>query len=114
MSTHLPLSATGTRSIASCASNAVCAYLRLRYTPEADKANLTSSTRTHGTSSDTVTYRPGDREVRLTIMRILRDRLRPHTPTTWCGYDLDFTGATFDGTLYQAAWGGPGTGSHLP
>ncbi|MET7695697.1 hypothetical protein ABZT06_48910 [Streptomyces sp. NPDC005483] len=40
----------------------------------------------------------GEREVRLTIIRSIRDHLQdPTAPTTWCGCDLDFAGAVFDG-----------------
>lgn len=42
--------------------------------------------------------------VRLTIIRIIRDHLQdPAAPTTWCGRDLDFTGAIFDGGSFQGA-----------
>ena len=82
--------------------DALCGYLRLHYTPEADKKNLTSTTLEHddtkGTKhSDVITYRPGDREVRLTIVAILRNHLtNPRAADNWCSLDLDFTGATLE------------------
>jgi hypothetical protein len=46
-------------------------------------------------------YREGEREVRYTIIRLIRDHLQDTDPkaptTTWRGRDLDFTNATFDG-----------------
>ncbi|MEU5700464.1 pentapeptide repeat-containing protein [Streptomyces aurantiacus] len=60
----------------------LCAYLRMPYEPDAS-----------GTS-----HRVGEREVRQTIIRVIRDHLHQlDAPTTWCSYDFDFTGATFDG-----------------
>ncbi|SNX81283.1 Pentapeptide repeat-containing protein, partial [Streptomyces microflavus] len=60
----------------------LCAYLRMPY--ETDTA-------AEG-------YMKGEREVRLTIIRTIRDHLQdPAAATTWCGYNLDFTGAVFDG-----------------
>jgi hypothetical protein len=56
-----------------------CTYLRMPY--ETDTASEK--------------HREGEREVRHTI---IRDHLRePSTSTTWCGRDLDFANATFDG-----------------
>jgi hypothetical protein len=87
-------------------------YLRLPYNPKASQNHLVGTTvqRTtgvdgdHATMTETSAYRPADREVRLTIIRIIRDHLRdPHSPTTWCNCDLDFTGATFDGGDFSAA-----------
>ncbi|MFE2094835.1 pentapeptide repeat-containing protein [Streptomyces sp. NPDC059460] len=60
----------------------LCAYLRMPYEtdPTSDK------------------YKEGEREVRHTIIRVIRDHLRePQAPTSWCTCNLDFTGATFDG-----------------
>jgi uncharacterized protein YjbI with pentapeptide repeats len=60
----------------------LCAYLRMPY--ETDPASEK--------------HREGEREVRLTIIRLIRDHLRdPSVPNTWCGRDLDFRNATFDG-----------------
>ncbi|MFI5905812.1 pentapeptide repeat-containing protein [Streptomyces cyaneofuscatus] len=60
----------------------LCAYLRMPYETDINEPG----------------FRHGEREVRLTIIRIIRNHLQdPSEPTTWCGRDLDFTGATFDG-----------------
>ncbi|MFF0059898.1 pentapeptide repeat-containing protein, partial [Streptomyces microflavus] len=62
--------------------NVLCAYLRMPYE----------------TDTGAEGYMKGEREVRLTIIRTIRDHLQdPATATTWCGYDLDFTDAVFDG-----------------
>ncbi|MEU0311511.1 hypothetical protein [Streptomyces cyaneofuscatus] len=62
--------------------NVLCAYLRMPYE----------------TDTGSEGYMKGEREVRLTIIRTIRDHLQdPTAATTWCGYDLDFTGAVFDG-----------------
>ena len=66
----------------------LCAYLRMPYEPD--------------TASEK--HREGEREVRLTIIRIIRDHLQdPSAPTTWCGRDLDFTNAMFDGGDFTGA-----------
>lgn len=60
----------------------LCAYLRMPYQPDPEAAG----------------HKTGEREVRWTIIRVIRDHLRnPAAPTSWCTYSLDFTGATFDG-----------------
>jgi uncharacterized protein YjbI with pentapeptide repeats len=93
-------------------------YLRLPYNPDASHNHLIGSTvqRTKGvdgnqaTVTDTSAYRPADREVRLTIIRIIRDHLQdPAAATTWCVRDLDFTGATFDGGDFRDATFSGGT-----
>jgi Pentapeptide repeats (9 copies) len=62
----------------------LCAYLRMPY--ETDIASEK--------------HLEGEREVRQTIIRIIRD---PSCPTSWCGRDLDFTNATFDGGSFDGA-----------
>ncbi|WP_225829175.1 pentapeptide repeat-containing protein [Streptomyces naphthomycinicus] len=74
----------------------LCAYLRMPYYPL-------------GPDGGTPVGDPADgqanREVRLTVIRTIRDHLLRDTPpeTSWCGYDLDFTGATFDGGDFSFA-----------
>jgi hypothetical protein len=67
----------------------LCAYLRMPYEtgdPASEKP------------------REGEREVRLTIIRVIGDHLQdPDSPTAWCGRDLDFTNATFDGGDFSGA-----------
>ncbi|TCC55377.1 hypothetical protein E0H73_36265 [Kribbella pittospori] len=55
----------------------LCAYLRLPYDPP---------------NSD-----PGEREVRLTVIRLITAHLRPSATRPWRGHDLEFTGTVFDG-----------------
>ncbi|MFF3488912.1 pentapeptide repeat-containing protein [Streptomyces sp. NPDC002701] len=60
----------------------LCAYLRMPYQPDPAHAD----------------HRAGEREVRLTVLRVLRDHLRePDSPDSWCDHDFDLTGALFDG-----------------
>jgi hypothetical protein len=66
----------------------LCAYLRMPYEPDPASEK----------------HREGEREVRYTITRIIRDHLRDSSaPTTWCGRDFDFTNATFDGGDFEGA-----------
>ncbi|MFD7101919.1 pentapeptide repeat-containing protein [Streptomyces celluloflavus] len=66
----------------------LCAYLRMPY--ETDRMESG--------------FKAGEREVRLTIIRSINDHLQEATaPTTWCGLQLNFTGATFDGGDFQGA-----------
>ncbi|WP_327001887.1 pentapeptide repeat-containing protein [Dactylosporangium sp. NBC_01737] len=59
----------------------LCAYLRLPYAPDRDADG----------------WRTGEREVRLSIIRIIGDHLRPSARTNWRDHNFDFTGAVFDG-----------------
>lgn len=45
----------------------------------------------------------GKREVRRTVIRLIRDHLRPLTGVTWGGLRIDLTGATFDGGDFAGA-----------
>ncbi|WP_399554260.1 pentapeptide repeat-containing protein (plasmid) [Streptomyces anulatus] len=68
--------------------NVLCAYLRMPYE----------------TDTGAEGYVKGEREVRLTIIRTIRDHLQnPTAATTWCDYSLDFTGAVFDGGDFVGA-----------
>ncbi|MFE9701610.1 MULTISPECIES: pentapeptide repeat-containing protein [unclassified Streptomyces] len=68
--------------------NVLCAYLRMPYE----------------TDTDAEGYMKGEREVRFTIIGTIRDRLQdPDAAATWCGHDLDFTGAVFDGGDFAGA-----------
>ncbi|WP_431981378.1 pentapeptide repeat-containing protein [Streptomyces qinglanensis] len=68
----------------------LCAYLRLPYPPE-DTPEGTEPRSSH--------RHLGLHEVRRTVVRLIRDRLRlPRDhPHSWQGYDFDFTGAVLDG-----------------
>ncbi|MDX3490973.1 pentapeptide repeat-containing protein [Streptomyces sp. ID05-18] len=68
--------------------NVLCAYLRMPYE----------------TDTGSEGYMKGEREVRLTIIRTIRDHLQdPTSATSWCGRDLDFTGAVLDGGDFENA-----------
>jgi uncharacterized protein YjbI with pentapeptide repeats len=68
----------------------LCAYLRLPYTAEGEIPEDDAAAR-H-------TYL-ALREVRHTVIRLIRDHLRlpPEHPRSWQGHDFDFTDVTFDG-----------------
>lgn len=62
----------------------LCAYLRLPYDPK--------------------TAEPGEREVRLTVIRLISEHLQADAaPQSWRGRRLDFTGAVFDGGDFTGA-----------
>ncbi|MEK8141907.1 pentapeptide repeat-containing protein [Streptomyces sp. M10(2022)] len=60
----------------------LCAYLRMPYEPDPTAPE----------------HKVGEREVRLTIIRVIRDHLQqPKAPTAWCRHNFDFTSTVFDG-----------------
>ncbi|ONI77573.1 hypothetical protein BWI15_03440 [Kribbella sp. ALI-6-A] len=61
----------------------LCAYLRLPYDPASGDG--------------------GEREVRLTVVRLIGAHLQPSATRPWHGHDLDFTGAVFDGGDFSGA-----------
>jgi len=61
----------------------LCAYLRMPYDPE--KAA------------------EGEREVRQSVVRLIRNHLRGAATVSWQGRDLDFTGALFDDASFTGA-----------
>ncbi len=61
----------------------LCAYLRMPYDPE--KAA------------------EGEREVRQSVVRLIRNHLRGAATVSWQGRDLDFTGALFDDASFEGA-----------
>jgi uncharacterized protein YjbI with pentapeptide repeats len=74
----------------------LCAYLRMPYQTDRQEPD----------------WRQGEREVRLSIIRIIRDHLRMDLnddPRSWRGQDFDFTGATFDGGDFTGAYFTGGT-----
>lgn len=79
-----------TRGIRQTCIDVLCAYLRLPYTAEADLPSGDADAR-HAYLAL--------REVRHTVIRLIRDHLRhsPGHPHSWHGHDLDFTDVVFDG-----------------
>src|SRR5215831_17488696 len=81
--------------------------MRLPYSAEPTEGQLASVTSEHslpvsadgateGKEQRTYQHRPNDREVRWTIVRVIRDHLTKDAPVSWRGHDFDFTGAVFD------------------
>ncbi|MFJ5994132.1 pentapeptide repeat-containing protein [Streptomyces sp. NPDC092370] len=79
-----------TRALRQTCIDVLCAYLRLPYTAEADLVA--------GEVEARQTYL-ALREVRHTVIRLVRDHLRlpVQHQHSWQGHDLDFTDVTFDG-----------------
>jgi len=85
----------------------LCAYLRLPYSADPSDVQLSTVTTERsvfsqdevqtGRDQRTYQFQPNDREVRLTIIRLIRDHLREGAQVNWQGHDFDFTGAAFDG-----------------
>ncbi|MFC8095444.1 pentapeptide repeat-containing protein [Streptomyces sp. NPDC057301] len=64
----------------------LCAYLRMPYEPD------------HTAQG----HKAGEREVRQTIIRVIRDHLQdPEARTAWCRNNFNFTGAVFDGGSFS-------------
>ncbi|MGP5220539.1 pentapeptide repeat-containing protein [Arthrobacter rhombi] len=91
----------------------LCGYLRLPYTATNEVSTLREVVEKH-TSFDTKSgvgqeqcythqLRPAEREVRLTIIRTITERLQKDTPNTWSNLVLDFRGAVFDGGDFSKA-----------
>ncbi len=91
-----------TRDLRQTGIDVLCAYLRMPYIAEGDLP------------PDDVEARHSFlalREVRHTIIRIIRDHLRlpADHPHSWQGHDFDFTGVTFDGGDFSQATFSAGT-----
>ncbi|MEU9214826.1 pentapeptide repeat-containing protein [Streptomyces sp. NPDC048415] len=66
----------------------LCAYLRMPYEPD------------HTAQG----HKAGEREVRQTIIRVIRDHLQdPEARTAWCRNNFNFTGAVFDGGSFSTS-----------
>lgn len=79
----------------------LCGYIRLPYNVSTNVSGLVGRAYTNSDYEDdslveTYEYIPGEKEVRLTILRVIRDRLNLETKPNWNGFDFDFTGAVFD------------------
>src|SRR6266536_2374112 len=92
----------------------LCAYLRLPYSADPSDVQLSTVTTERsvfsqdevqtGRDQRTYQFQPNDREVRLTIIRLIRDHLREGAQVNWQGHDFDFTGAAFDGGDFSGAY----------
>ncbi|MFE2473125.1 pentapeptide repeat-containing protein [Streptomyces mirabilis] len=66
----------------------LCAYLRMPYEPDPTAPG----------------HKEGEREVRQTIIRVIRGHLQePDAATAWCRHDFNFTGAVFDGGNFSTS-----------
>ncbi|MEU0597491.1 pentapeptide repeat-containing protein [Streptomyces sp. NPDC006393] len=85
-----------TRALRQTCIDVLCAYLRLPYAAEADLPAGDTEAR-HAYLAL--------REVRHTVIRLVRDHLRLDSghPHSWQGHDFDFTGVTFDGGDFSGA-----------
>jgi uncharacterized protein YjbI with pentapeptide repeats len=79
-----------TRELRQTCIDVLCAYLRLPYIPEAQLPDSDTAARHEYLAL---------REVRHTIIRLIRDHLHLNLdhPHSWQSHDFDFTGAVFDG-----------------
>ncbi|MET7816244.1 pentapeptide repeat-containing protein [Streptomyces sp. NPDC005395] len=79
-----------TRDLRQTCIDVLCAYLRMPYTAEADLPPDDAAARHSYLAL---------REVRHTVIRIIRDHLREEPPgnRSWGGHNFDFTGVVFDG-----------------
>ncbi|MFG2895057.1 pentapeptide repeat-containing protein [Streptomyces sp. NPDC048248] len=85
-----------TRALRQTCIDVLCAYLRLPYTAQDDLPTDDAAAR-HAYLAL--------REVRHTVIRLLRDHLRLPAghPHSWQGHDLDFTNVVFDGGDFSRA-----------
>ena len=85
-----------TRDLRQTCIDVLCAYLRLPYTAETELPPDDAAAR-HAYLAL--------REVRHTVIRLIRDHLRlpSEHPHSWQGHDFDFTGVIFDGGDFDGA-----------
>lgn len=83
----------------------LCGHLRIPYDPQDAQSGLTersaTTTNEHIARTSKYLHMPGEREVRLTIIKVIREHLVREAPVSWHGYDFDFTGAVFDGGSFE-------------
>ncbi|MFG2904951.1 pentapeptide repeat-containing protein [Kitasatospora sp. NPDC048286] len=73
----------------------LCAYLRMPYPAEPPETK----------STERMAWQ-ANREVRHTVIRVIRDHLKEEvgeSATSWEGHDFDFTGTVFDGGTFHSA-----------
>lgn len=91
----------------------LCAYLRLPYSGNPADMMVATVTSEHswatgggsgqGREQRVYQMQPNDREVRHTVIRVIRDHLRSEAAVSWQGHDFDLTGAVFDGGDFSRA-----------
>lgn len=99
-----------THALSQTAIDVLCAALRLPSTAKVHEEHAdgdAATLRDHPSLRDRSALRDhlAQREVRHTVIRVVRDHLRlpPGHPRTWQGYDFDFTNAVFDGGDFTGA-----------
>ena len=83
----------------------LCAYLRLPYQPPVQRQRRGHGRRragdpTPGGGEDSVL---AERQVRTTVVRVIRDHLQPEATHSWEGRNFNFTGAHFDHADFTGA-----------
>jgi uncharacterized protein YjbI with pentapeptide repeats len=91
----------------------LCAYLRMPYTPPVDQSKEPAgSADGNGEAAGDAAVvvdeekqreRLQERQVRLTIIRVITAHLWEGAPVSWQGHDFDFSGAVFDGGDFSRA-----------
>jgi hypothetical protein len=82
----------------------VCGYLRSPWSVEEPAGRVPGAGRADGPASGS---RPAGREpeVRRTALAVLSRHLRdPGDPASWCGHDLDLSGAVLAGADFSSCW----------
>ncbi|MGD6749162.1 pentapeptide repeat-containing protein [Streptomyces sp. BH105] len=92
-----------TRGLRQTCIDVLCAYVRLPYAfvPDASGGNERNSSEVESARREYLAFR----EIRHTIIRLIRDHLRlaEDHPHSWQGHDFDFTDAVFDGGDFSKA-----------
>lgn len=89
----------------------LCGYLRLPYTAAGNDSTLREVVKRRtwfdakGEVEETRTHqlRPSEKQVRLTIIREITERLQEDALNSWSNLNLDFTGVVFDGGNFSGA-----------
>lgn len=83
----------------------LCAYLRQPYSPPSNGGVHTEAAQSGHITAHPVREPGQERQVRLTIIRLIRDNLHlpDDDPRTWRGHDFNFSGAVFDGGDFSGA-----------
>ena len=84
--------------------DALCAYLRMPYTPPA-KPHIVSDDDAEEpeVADEAERARLAERRVRHTIVRVITEHLRDDATVSWQGHDFDLSGALFDGADFSKA-----------
>lgn len=92
----------------------LCGYLRLPYEPERAESHQTKrivtrprtnpdGTTANGEIEEHFEYQQNDREVRKTIVRVVKDHLKPESGSSWSERAFDFQGALLEDLDFSSA-----------